>query len=102
MVTTGRGGTVLASFRCNFTLKASGTGFESSCDIDTPGSNATSSSHASLESVMSLWSAKETAVRKAILNFNLIHRAFMSSEEAVFDIEIACWVSLRQEMTAES
>lgn len=102
MVTTGRGGTVLASFRCNFTLKASATGFESSCDADTPDNKATSSSHASLARVMSLWLAKETAVRKAILNFSLIHIAFKNSGEAMSDIESVFWASLRKGMTAES
>jgi hypothetical protein len=102
MVTTGRGGTVLASFRCNFTLKAFITGFENSCDVGTPNNKATSSSHALFDRIMSLWPAKETAARKAILNFSLIHMAFMSSGEAMSDIESACWASSRQEMTAES
>jgi hypothetical protein len=74
---------VLANFRCNFTLKASGTDLESSRHIDTPGSNATSSSHACLESVMSFWSAKDTVLKNEILNFNLINSASLRSGEEI-------------------
>src|SRR4051794_25840988 len=85
MATTGRGGTVLASLRCNFELKASETGFARFFDVKTPGKDSINPSQVLLRCGMSLSSATEIVVKKAILNFSLDCRACLISLLPIFE-----------------
>ena len=94
-MTTGRGGMVLASFRCNFTLKASGTGFARPLDIETPGNNVIKSSHMALKFDRSLLSARDTVLKKAVLNFSLNRKVSLISEGPIFENDKAASALLR-------
>lgn len=94
MVTTGRGGTVLASFRCNFTLNESGTGLASSLSDLIPGRSSSVADHAdSNGSEDDRSPATPTVFRREFRHLSLWTNASLILESMESEVASRCMVT---------